>query len=451
MLIDFSVYANIGPQGFKAYSGKVFVETGTYLGKGVEFAIEAGFQTIHSLEIDSKKVEICRNKFKKYSNVFIHHKDSSCELWDVISEIDEPITFWLDANSTDIDSSKPDIKYTYLMDELEQIKRHPIKSHTILIDDMHCSGSVYFDYLEINDIVDKLLEINPNYRIEFIDGGDDGEYPNNVLVAIHDHEENDLDLESDLNFQEKETLKSNLFDGLPSAVSVVIPCKYTHMHLLPEILESLKNQTQLPNEVIITISEIEKDGSTVLNDIKKNTYPFQLKVITSLGVKYAGENRNIATVNAQGNVIITQDADDIPHPQRVEIINYLLNKHHACHLIHLWCPTDPNADYPNLVKPDWVPYYDDFDNIPCFKVRHSDDLKGITFVHHGNIGLKRNVFKVARWRNTRKGQDEEFNRRVISLLRNTLIVREPLVIYRNELSSWRNPVPPQEKVLNVID
>jgi hypothetical protein len=48
---------------------------------------------------------------------------------------------------------------------------------------MHCCNTVLFDYLSIDDIIAKVLEINPDYTITFEPGGDAGEYPKNVFVA----------------------------------------------------------------------------------------------------------------------------------------------------------------------------------------------------------------------------------------------------------------------------
>jgi hypothetical protein len=69
------------------------------------------------------------------------------------------------------------------MEELEQIKGHPIKSHTIIIDDMHCCGTLLFDFLSREDIARKVMEINPAYEIIYVPGGDAGEYPVNIMVA----------------------------------------------------------------------------------------------------------------------------------------------------------------------------------------------------------------------------------------------------------------------------
>ena len=52
-----------------------------------------------------------------------------------------------------------------------------------MIDDMHCLNTILFDYLSREQIIAKILEINPDYVIEYMAGGDDGEYPNNIMIA----------------------------------------------------------------------------------------------------------------------------------------------------------------------------------------------------------------------------------------------------------------------------
>lgn len=176
-----SLVANMGPQGFHAHPNNYFVETGCFNGDGIQKALQAGFPIIHSLDIDAGFLQNCRFRFQHYPQVHLWLKDSGKQLYEVIAGINEPITFWLDGHngvpSTDGSKNTP------LLEELDQIKRHPIKTHTIMIDDMHCCETILFDYLTLADIIAKVLEINPNYIISFEPGGDEGEYPVNVLVA----------------------------------------------------------------------------------------------------------------------------------------------------------------------------------------------------------------------------------------------------------------------------
>jgi hypothetical protein len=173
--------ANIGPQGFEEFLNYYFVETGTYSGEGVKKALEAGFSKIRSIESEHFYFTHAQKRFANSPNVKIYQGDSSKDLWNVIKRIRKPITFWLDAH---ISPPRADGgKNCPLIEELEQIKRHPIKSHIILIDDMHCCGTADFDFLTKEDLIQKLLEINPDYKIGYVDGGDQGEYKDNVMVA----------------------------------------------------------------------------------------------------------------------------------------------------------------------------------------------------------------------------------------------------------------------------
>jgi FkbM family methyltransferase len=174
------IFANMPPNGFIPFQNNYFVETGTYAGKSIIQAFYAGFKTIHSIEIDTRLAHLTTSRFKDYNNINIWHGDSGSILYSVIEEINEPITFWLDACSPHFLHLA---ETTPILRELEQIKRHHIKTHTILIDDMHCVGGPLFDFITKETIIAKIKEINPNYEIRYIPGGDDGEYPNNVMVA----------------------------------------------------------------------------------------------------------------------------------------------------------------------------------------------------------------------------------------------------------------------------
>jgi hypothetical protein len=76
---------------------RVFVETGTYLGGGVERAI-GHFEHIHSIEIVE---EFARNGaivWREYPEVTIHHADSGTKVAELARQIDEPVLWHLDAH-----------------------------------------------------------------------------------------------------------------------------------------------------------------------------------------------------------------------------------------------------------------------------------------------------------------------------------------------------------------
>jgi len=166
----------------KYKKNKYFIETGSYMGDGIEKAIEAGFENIISIEITPTYYELCKEKFKDYSNVEIILGDSVKVLPEILKDIKVPCTFWLDAHYVDKSTEYGD-NFCSIMHELEIIKEHEITTHSILINDMRCwdeSNFFYKHYLFNNDdIKNKIKEINPNYTFSF----EDGYIENDVLVA----------------------------------------------------------------------------------------------------------------------------------------------------------------------------------------------------------------------------------------------------------------------------
>ncbi len=179
-LLHSLAFANMGPQGFIDYPNEYFVETGTFQGAGIKRALNDGFKQIISLDIDGEFVDQARRNFSDYPNVKVYYGDSSKDLWGFIKNINVPITFWLDGHNM---YPVVNEKNCPLLEELEQIKNHPIKNHTLIIDDMHCLNTIYFDYLTREDLIEKIKEINPDYQISYVVGGDSGSHPNNIMIA----------------------------------------------------------------------------------------------------------------------------------------------------------------------------------------------------------------------------------------------------------------------------
>ena len=164
----------------------VFLETGSYLGDGIQSALDAGFKRIISIEISEEYYNGCKKKFKGHKNVEIILGDSSEVLASTIDKIEEPITFWLDGHYSGGDM--PRGKYlSPLLQELEVIKHHPVKSHTVLVDDLGCWKTMenkYHDGFDVEMIEKYLLEINPDYQIRRIDGVRPGKIlKNDIMVA----------------------------------------------------------------------------------------------------------------------------------------------------------------------------------------------------------------------------------------------------------------------------
>lgn len=161
-------------------TNNVFVETGSYWGNGIQHAIESGFDKIISLECNEIYYDHCVNKFSDQKNVKLYLGDSSVDLYDIIKDINEPITFWLDAHFMCNDPEQnldnhPGRGKIPLIDELTQIKKHHLKNHTILIDDINELASLTpmgqfpptgSEETQIDNLKKTILEINEDYQFE---------------------------------------------------------------------------------------------------------------------------------------------------------------------------------------------------------------------------------------------------------------------------------------------
>lgn len=167
---------------FKKYVNQIFIETGSYTGDGIQAAINAGFPKIISIELSNKYYEQCKKRFKNNENVTIVLGDSINVLPEVLKNINERCTFWLDGHCSGGDTASG--KYLVpLMQELLIIKEHHIKNHTILIDDMRLLKNHLAEWSNLNysvkDIEETLLSINEEYKINY----EYGMVEDDILVA----------------------------------------------------------------------------------------------------------------------------------------------------------------------------------------------------------------------------------------------------------------------------
>lgn len=160
-------------QLFKKYKGnhKLFFETGTHKGDGVQNALNIGFEEVVSIEILPELYEGCVKRFKDSNKIHLFLGDSNERMEEMLELIKEPSLIFLDGH---FDNGVP------LWKELEILKNHSIKNHTIIVDDV----PNYFG--NGNKVKEKLLEINPNYNFTYEDSLNPGTgkiHKNHNLIA----------------------------------------------------------------------------------------------------------------------------------------------------------------------------------------------------------------------------------------------------------------------------
>ena len=153
-------------------------------------------------------------------------------------------------------------------------------------------------------------------------------------------------------------------------------------------------------------------------------WPFKLNVIEHSTKKSAGENRNVACAAAKGDVLICQDADDLPHPQRVEIIKHIFQNYCVDLLMHQYTRKQfTQYDLRNLI----------LKRCPTFKDMRTGD--GFT---QGNVAITKELSKKVQWpTHFEIAEDMQFNKEVCKTFSNIITVRAELLLYRQELSSWK--------------
>lgn len=176
----------------KYKQNNIFVCLGIYSCINLARALNAGFTELHGIDADEVLVNHANIIFPKdindnpfnITNYHIHH-GSLKKFEEIISYINEPITIFLGNHFPDIDQ----IKTNNILQELEIIKSHNIKVHTILIDYIHHENMPSFGYISLVDIKRKLIDINPKYIFSFEKGGHLEKEENAILVAYLEYNE----------------------------------------------------------------------------------------------------------------------------------------------------------------------------------------------------------------------------------------------------------------------
>tara|TARA_R100000005_G_C4956577_1_gene174877 strand:- start:319 stop:957 length:639 start_codon:yes stop_codon:yes gene_type:complete len=130
---------------------KIFIETGSANGDGIEAALQAGFAKIYSIELNEYFAERCRKRFEGKPVEII--EGSSCDkLPSILKAVKDPFFLWLDAHYSTgpYIGEKMDV---YLPKELAVIASLEInfENCSICMDDIN-------HYIEDNDFI-RLLKV----------------------------------------------------------------------------------------------------------------------------------------------------------------------------------------------------------------------------------------------------------------------------------------------------
>jgi hypothetical protein len=178
---DVKVYYDNLLAHFKRFKQQIFVESGTFLGNGLKCAVDAGFEKCYSIEIHEflyKKAVARFSSEIQNKQVELLFGNSETLLAEIIKRLDKPATFWLDAHISSQYGQKL-AKNCPILEELDAIDKSHIKSHTLLIDDLNCFGRPAHDRITVEQVKNRISQINSKYKFDFLDAA----RPQNILAA----------------------------------------------------------------------------------------------------------------------------------------------------------------------------------------------------------------------------------------------------------------------------
>jgi glycosyltransferase involved in cell wall biosynthesis len=312
---------------FALYPNPVFVETGSFKGDGIQSALDAGFESIHSIELSEQYYGICQERFKDNTKVHLYLGDSATKLQEVIKNIDATITFWLDGHFSSGATAFGKVA-SPLMEELTAIAGHHSNTHTILIDDMRCWNVSDYGF-DMADIKKKVLYINEAYYVGIVDSGWCGE---DILIAS----------------PTPTTLSKYKVTAIVSA--------YNSSRFLRGCLDDLEAQTIAPCvEIIVVDSGSEEDEGEIVAEYQK-IYPNIRYIRTERETVYGAWNRAVKV--AEGRYLTNANTDDRHRHDAFGILSDMLDLHPDFALVYgdVLVTETPNETFYNNTTVGCIPY-----------------------------------------------------------------------------------------------
>jgi hypothetical protein len=147
----------------RRFNLRVLVETGTFRGDMVR-ALRSAFREIYTIELGQELYAEAQRVFAPFPHIHVLPGDSTKVLRDVLSRIEEPCLFWLDAHYSGKGTAWADHE-TPVWGELDCIFSHAVKGHVILIDDARCFDGKN-DYPPLAEIKAYVNERRPDQMCE---------------------------------------------------------------------------------------------------------------------------------------------------------------------------------------------------------------------------------------------------------------------------------------------
>lgn len=235
-------------------------------------------------------------------------------------------------------------------------------------------------------------------------------------------------------------------------ISLVIPSTPNHFRYLDCILRKYEENTIKPNEVIISVSQGNKINNSLVENLKskyKKSFD-NLDIILNDQTVMEGPNRGVGSTHSSCDYITYHDSDDIPHPQRIEVIKHFFKKYDILHLNHSYSFDTSfntiNFEDIKVVNSEKL-YLDHFGKdlhesrplnyFPDPSNRSYGSLCGF-WVCGGPTTIKRSVLEKIKWNQERiLSYDYDFCMDVLFEFNKSMVIDSPLIWYnKTGNASW---------------
>jgi glycosyltransferase involved in cell wall biosynthesis len=230
-------------------------------------------------------------------------------------------------------------------------------------------------------------------------------------------------------------------DALTS--SVIIPCHAPHFQYLEELLQSYERQTRPPDEVVIALSGCSQLDPEAIHKLQEQAFAFPVRYICNEGPVSRGANRNLAAGQASGDVLVCQDADDVPHPKRIELCMRVFEGQPSVNFVLHGCALSIESVKPKttfavqLAQEEFLAMDFSSESLPAFPYPSGKLPRQHHCFCNGVPTLKRSLWSSgSRWiESLQRTEDVRFVRTLVNHHGGGIFLNLPLYYYRRDLSA----------------